>query len=122
MFLASISVLLLCLLAMSHEGYLAPVAGMDNSDKYPDAYIVTLHRGHTLEQHFDAIGSDLRSLPGFRTYGFGYSAVMDDKTRDEQVRRDPGVRVVEANAPIYGFQLLDDVVLIESLKLLDNQT
>ena len=71
MFLAFTSVLLLCLLTMSHEGYLAPLAGMDNWDKYPGAYIVTLHKDHTLEQHFDAIGCDLSSLPEFRTYGFG---------------------------------------------------
>ena len=46
---------------------------------------------------------------------------MDDKMRDKQIRRDPGVRMLEANASIYWFQLLDDVVLIERLELPDNQ-
>jgi hypothetical protein len=122
MFFASILVLLSCLLAMSlsikPEGYLAPLAGMDNRDKYPGEYLITLYNNHTLEQHFDAVGHNLSRLPGFRKYGFGYSAIMDEKMRDKQVRRDPGVRMVEAEAPIYGW---DDVVSFELLELPDNQ-
>jgi hypothetical protein len=126
MFFASKSALLLSLGALSlsieYKGYLAPLEGMDNWDKFPNEYIVILHGNHTLAQHFDAIGTNLSSLPGFSKYGFGYSVVMNDTMRDEQVRRDPGVRMVETDGPVYADQWdEDDMVLIENLELPENQ-
>jgi hypothetical protein len=116
MFFASISVLLslfLGVLSLStqHEGYLAPLEGMD-IPKFPDQYVVIFYKNHTLEQHFDAIGHNLSSLPEFSTYGFGYSAVMNETTRDEHVRRDPGVRMVETDGPVWADEW-EDVVLFE---------
>jgi hypothetical protein len=67
----------------------------------------------TLEQHFCVIGQDLSSLPRFERGSWGYQATMDDKTRDEQVRRDPGVLAVEANRPLYAIEP-HDVEVFES--------
>jgi hypothetical protein len=123
MFFASISALLLSLGALSlstqHEGYLAPLEGMD-IPKFPDEYIVIFYKNHTLEQHFDAIGYNLSSLPKFSTYGFGYSVVMNETTRDEQVRRDPGVRMVETDGPVYA-DLSVEMVLIDSPEDCDDE-
>jgi hypothetical protein len=123
MFFASISAQLLSLGALSlstqHEGYLAPLEGMD-IPKFPDQYVVILYNNHTLEQHFDAIGHNLSSLPKFSTYGFGYSAVMNETTRDEQVRRDPGVRMVETDGPVWA-DLSVEMVLIDSPEDCDDE-
>lgn len=35
---------------------------------------------------------------------FGYRAKLDDETLHEHVRRDPGVRLVETNRPVWGIQ------------------
>jgi hypothetical protein len=61
---------------------------------------VELQDGYALQQHFQTIGRNLSDTPRFRRYGFGYRATLDDTTRDGLVRRDPGVIVVEANAPV----------------------
>jgi hypothetical protein len=115
-------------LSSEHGGYLAPLEGMDNHDKYPDEYVVIFHKNHTLEQHSDTIGYNVSSLPGFSRYGFGYGAIMDDKIRDERVRRDPGVRMVETDGPVYAIRpdemVLfepDEMVLFENLELSNNQ-
>ena len=108
---------LVCLVALSessrHTGYLAPLECMDAIEKYPNEYLVTFYRNHTLEQHFRVIGQDLSSLPRFERGSRGYQATMDDKTRDEQVRRDPGVLAVEANRPLYAIEP-HDVEVFES--------
>jgi hypothetical protein len=108
-------------LSSEHGGYLAPLEGMDIHDKYPDKYMVVFHENHTLEQHFDTIGYNLSSLPKFCKYSYGYTAIIDDKTRDELVRRDPGVRMVDTDGPVYAEEP-DEMVLIESPELFDNQT
>jgi hypothetical protein len=104
-----------------HGSYLAPLEGMNNHDKYSDEYLVTFHENYTLEQHFDTIGENLLSLPEFRRYGYGYGAIMNNKTRDERVRRDPGVRMVETEGPGYAVEPYD-MVVIESQELSNNRT
>ncbi|KAK5174880.1 uncharacterized protein LTR77_000016 [Saxophila tyrrhenica] len=87
--------------APSTKGYLAPLYGIDDVDKMRDEYIVVFQPGHNIEQHFEAIGKSLTRSARFRRYGYGYGAILDDDTRDSLVRRDPGVRVVDVNRPIY---------------------
>jgi hypothetical protein len=115
---------LLCLIAPSassgHVGYLAPLECMDVIEKHPNEYLVTFYKNHTLEQHFRVIGRDLLSSPKFERGPYGYQATMDDKTRDEQVRRDPGVLAVEANRPLYATEP-HDIEIFELPKALGNR-
>lgn len=120
----SVSTLCTCLttisaLSIEHENYLAPLVGMDIPDKVPNEYGVTFYNKHTLEEHFNAIGRNLLSLPGFHKFTFGYIAIMDETTRDEHVRRDPGVRGVEASVPVYAI-LSDDMEYVDPLQPLNN--
>jgi hypothetical protein len=99
---------LVCLVALSessrHTDYLATLECMEATEKYPNEYLVTFYKNHTLEQHFRFIGQDMSSSLKFERGSRGYQATMDDKTRDEKVRRDPGVRAVEANRPLYAIE------------------
>ncbi|KAF2163842.1 hypothetical protein M409DRAFT_56957 [Zasmidium cellare ATCC 36951] len=108
MVFASFLTLLIFLTAQSvsreNGDFLAPLEGMDIHDKYPDEYLVIFHQNYTMEQHFENIAQDLSSLPEFRMYSFGYRTRMDQHTRDEKVRRDPRVRMVETNRPVYGIE------------------
>nr|POE93445.1 subtilisin-like protease 3 [Quercus suber] len=125
MYFLCILALLTCLtaraLSSEYGDLLAPLEGMDNQDKYPNEYLIQFYNNHTLEQHFHIIGQNLSSSPEFRRYTFGYQATIDEKTRDEQVRRDPGVRMVEANSPLYWVEP-EDVVVFDHPQLLYNQT
>ena len=98
---------------------LAPLEGMDVEERYPNEYIVTLHKDHTLAQHFHNINRDLSAAPGFREYAFGYEAVMDGETLDA-VRRDGGVRAVEGNRPVHAI-LPEDVEIMETPQWLKDQ-
>lgn len=119
MHFTSILTLLSCLivhsLSSNHGPVLAPLDGMDVHNRYLNEYLVILHGNCTLEQHFENIGKDLSGSLRFRKYTFGYQATMDDQTRDEHVRRDPGVRMVESNRPAYGIEA-DDVEIDDSLE------
>ena len=126
MFTSSVlATLLICLVTVSassgHTGYLAPLECIDVIEKYHNEYLVTFHKNHTLEQHFCVIGQDLSSLPRFERGSRGYQATMDDKTRDEYVRRDPGVLAVEANRPLYAIEP-HDVEVFKLPETLDNRT
>lgn len=125
MFFISVLTLLTYLTARSlsseHGGFLAALEGMDIPSKYPDEYLVTFYEKHTLEQHFHNIGQNLSSSPKSRRYTFGYQATMDDKTRDEQVRRDSGVRMVHTNIPVYLIEP-HDVEVFDHLELLHNRS
>lgn len=99
-----------------HGDFLAPFEDMIVPFQYPDQYIVLLHKNHTLEQHFQAIGRNLSSSTlFFRSYPYGYSAVMDNKTRDEQVRSDPGVEYIarDGPGPLVELEPVDVVLLDE---------
>lgn len=109
-------------LSSKPEGVLAPLQGMDVPTKWPDEYLVYFNSDHTLEQHFDFIGQNLTSSPHFLRYPFGYQATMDSKTRDELVRRDPGVDLLETNRPIYAIEPLDVELLDESPEPQQNGT
>lgn len=104
MLITTIVTLFTCLTTVNssvrHEGYLSPLYGMKYADKLPNQYLILFHDGYTLEQHFLYIDRNLSSLPGFLKLRYGYAATMDDSLRDEQVRRDPGVRSVETNRVI----------------------
>lgn len=108
MFLPTIIAASFCVLAVSasseHVSYLAPLQCMDVAEKYANEYHVTFYKNHTLEEHFRVIGRDLSSSPKFERGPYGYQATMDDRTRDEHVRRDPGVLAVEANRPLYAIE------------------
>jgi hypothetical protein len=100
----------------------APLAGIAAYSKYPGEYIVTLHKNHTLDQHFRNIGQNLTLSQNFRQYSFSYQATMNNETRDERVRRDPGVRLVEVNAPLEGFRPELDVLLHDEPFVLGNDS
>jgi hypothetical protein len=53
------------------------------------------------------IGQDLSNLPLFRKELFGYAALIDNKLRDEKIRRDPGVRWIETNMSWFDIVLFD---------------
>lgn len=55
------------------------------------------HENHTHEQHFDFIGRDLSELDEYEALGYGYTMNLSDSTLRENVRRDPGVMLLEAN-------------------------
>ena len=69
------------------------------SNLIPNAFIVMLLKGHTLEKHFKAVGTDLS--PGFRhKFGssrdapIGYVCDLNPEML-QKVRMDPGVEFVE---------------------------
>lgn len=97
-------------LSIGYGGYLSPLHGMNHPKKYPGQYLVLFHEYHTLEQHFIQMGRNLTTLPDFETFSLGYQVTMDDTTRDEYVRRDPGVQMVETNFPIYAVEGRIEVV------------
>lgn len=97
-------------LSIGYGGYLSPLHGMNHPEKYSDQYIVLFHKNHTLEQHFIQMDRNLTTLPDFEAFSFGYQVTMDDTTRDEYVRRDPGVQMVETTFPIYAVEGIFEVV------------
>jgi len=110
--------ILLALLACLFASALAPLECMDVPDRYPNEYLVSFHKDHTLSQHFHTINKDLSDAPHFRTYSFGYQAKMDDETL-EAVRRDGRVRGVEANRPVYAVEAVEVELLETPQWLLD---
>jgi hypothetical protein len=116
-----ISILLRC-----SRGAVLPKAETPCPYYRPDAelvehgYIVVLREGHTLEKHFEQIGSDLsRDASRFHpiTAINAYHARLDHDLVHQQIRFDPGVEFVEHDhkvqhhAPIEegGYEELDPV-------------
>ena len=64
-----------------------------NEDPYQDHYIICFKRGHTLAKHFAFLGKKLE-IEG--TLNNGYYAELD-RELFENVRRDPGVELIEDN-------------------------
>ncbi|KPM37675.1 hypothetical protein AK830_g8908 [Neonectria ditissima] len=69
-----------------------------NAKLIEDEYIVVLHRGHTLQKHFDQIGSDL-TVNASMFYSIdtinGYRAKLPQDFVHDHIRFDPGVEFVE---------------------------
>lgn len=82
--------------------YEAPLRICQSPDVIPGSYVVYLERGHTLEQHMQFVGIDLKPLmdgdpfPENSRLGLVYCAELDDATL-AMVRRDTGVNFVECN-------------------------
>ena len=81
----------------------APLFGLEHDTKIPNEYIVMFQPGHTLEQHYEAIGKNFSDSPRFHNLDFlpGYAAPMDDDTLHELVRQDPGVLLVDTNRRVH---------------------
>ena len=65
--------------------------------------IVRLHQNHTLDQHLDTIGIDLPSLCEKREFRYlslihGYIGCWNESVIHDQIRKDPGVYLVEHNS------------------------
>jgi hypothetical protein len=93
--------------SIKQDGYLAPVTYLDSLEEGPNMYEVFFYANHTLEQHFEFIGQNLSNLPQFRKELFGYGALIDNKLRDEKIRRDPGVRWIETDTSWFDIVLFD---------------
>lgn len=90
-------------IAHSNQGpYEAPLRICQSPDVIPESYVVYLERGHTLEQHMQFVGIDLKPLmdgdpfPENSRLGIVYCAELDATTL-AMVRRDTGVSFVECN-------------------------
>lgn len=90
-------------IAHSNQGpYEAPLRICQSPDVITGSYVVYLERGHTLEQHMQFVGIDLKPLmdgdpfPENSRHGLVYCAELDDPTL-AMVRRDTGVNFVECN-------------------------
>lgn len=79
----------------------AQIHGIDARDRIPDEYIVMFQPDHAHEAHDQAIGKNASDFPSFRKFSFGYQASLTDYDLNELVRRDSGVRWVEANHPVH---------------------
>lgn len=89
------------------SGELAPLYGLDYVDRVPDQFIVMFHPNHTHSKHFQTIGRNLTTYPGYEKFDFGYTMNLSDTgLRDDLVRQDPGVLFVESDQ--YGY-LIDSV-------------
>ncbi|KAJ4247524.1 hypothetical protein NW762_013204 [Fusarium torreyae] len=96
--------LLPLLLAPFVLGALAPRAEVPcpyhrpEAELIEDEYVVVLHRGHTLQQHFEQIGNDL-TVNASMFYPIdsinGYRAKLPHNLVHEHVRFDPGVDFVQ---------------------------
>lgn len=88
--------------ARTPEG-LAPLYGLDSSDRIPDEYIVSFFRSHDFEAHCAVIGRDAARFPNFRKYSFGYRAIfrVEDMALLDLVRSDAGVRWVDTNVRVH---------------------
>ena len=91
----------------SANDFIAPLEGTENDEAIRNEYVVIFQPGYTLQQHYETIGRNLSNSARFVKFSFGYRANLDDKTRDEQVRRDPGVRMVETNRPVHLVEPVD---------------
>jgi hypothetical protein len=89
------------------DGYLAPVTYLDLLGDGPNGYTVNLHANHTLDQHFQFIGQDLSNSYFFRQELFGYTALIDNKLRDEKIRRDLGLRWIETDLEMLDLVMCD---------------
>ncbi|KAF5027005.1 hypothetical protein F66182_880 [Fusarium sp. NRRL 66182] len=69
-----------------------------NAELIEDEYIVVLHQGHTIQQHFKHIGSDL-TVNASMFYPIdainGYRAKLSHELVHDRIRFDPGVEFVE---------------------------
>ncbi|KAF5231899.1 hypothetical protein FAUST_9035 [Fusarium austroamericanum] len=74
-----------------------------NAELIDDEYIVVLHQGHTLKQHFDQIGRDLATNATL-FYPIdsinGYRAKLPHDLLHDHIRFDPGVEFVEQDQTI----------------------
>lgn len=73
----------------------APLYGGDGPDAIPDEFVVLFWKDHTHDEHFARTGLDPSDLALYRKFNFGYGARLDNHTRDEIIRRDPGVCLLE---------------------------
>lgn len=87
--------------------HLAPVTHLDLVGDGPNGYTVNFYANHTLDQHFQFIGQDLSNSRFFRKELFGYTALIDNKLRDEKIRRDPGVRWIETDMEMLDLVICD---------------
>ena len=91
--------------AISYSTYLAPYYGSSDPEYpvIPDSYIVMLHTGYKMEDHFAFIGIDLsQSEDFFRIDSVSaYCGTFSKEIVHEKIRRDPGVKLVEENQPVY---------------------
>lgn len=76
---------------------LAPLYGTEHDTWIPNEYIVMLHPGYTLQEHFESIGMDLSNTTRFLSSSSWYRAKLDDITLNSHVRLDSGVLFVETN-------------------------
>lgn len=93
--------------ALNVSGFVTPAREINGSAPYhrpersnllEDRYIVAFHDGHSLEDHFEAIGLDLSKIsPMFYRLDAlnAYQAQLDGYTVHELVRLDPGVKFVD---------------------------
>lgn len=79
----------------------AQLHGLDAEERIPGEYVVRFWPDHTHEAHDRAIGKTTSDFASFKRFSFGYQASLSDQDLNELVRRDPGVRWVEANQHIY---------------------
>lgn len=86
----------------------AQVHGLDSEDRIPGEYIVVFHPDYTHEAHDQAIGKKASEFAGFKRASFGYMASLSDEDLNELVRRDPGVRWVETNHPVYLIEPIEE--------------
>jgi hypothetical protein len=92
----------------------AQLYGMDAKDRIPNDYTVRLWPDYSHEAHYQRIGRNASDLPGFEWLSWGYGAHLTDALL-ELVRRDPGVRWVEAEHHIYGMEPVNSSVVEHSV-------
>ena len=76
-----------------------------------DEYIVALHSGHTLEQHFEQIGTDLTvNASMFHRINAinGYRARLPHDLVHENIRFDAGVEFVEHDQMVYPIEPVEE--------------
>ena len=106
-FLALSSHLIALSVSTEQSGYLAPATYLDLLGDGPNGYTVNFHANHSLEQHFQFIGRDLSDLHAFERHTLGYFALVDNKLRDEKIRRDPGVCWIETDLEMLDLIMYD---------------
>lgn len=89
---------------------LAQLHGLEAEDKIPGEYVVMFWPEYAREAHGQAIGKNASEFADFRRYSFGYSASLDDEDLDI-IRRDPGVRWVEADQHVHPLEPVEESAL-----------
>lgn len=90
---------------MYEDPFQAPrLVGCDSEDVIPGEYMVILKSGYPLEQHMEAIGTDISSSIGrvnsaLPRLGILYEATFDNATL-AVILKDSGVKLVECNCKL----------------------